>query len=716
MVIDCRVVVDGVVRLRFGSRSGPSPAIHAVSKELECPSEWVIRGSVVKGPWGVNLEFNYSGSGISVRGDLGLDDLIYGLGEKALPLNRRRFRVTMWNSDVYGYSLGTDPLYASIPFFIVFNGEYAVGHFLDSAARMVMDFGVSVEDKYTVEVSDDSLDYYVIGGPRIRDVVSRYLELTGKPTPPPRWALGYQQSRYSYYPQSRVLGVAEKLRKLGIPCDAIYLDIHYMKGYRIFTWDEERFPDPRGMVRRLHELGFRVVVIVDPYVKLDPSYSVFREGVEGDYFLIMRDGGLHVVKGWPGYSALPDFTRREVREWWSRLVAEFVGIGIDGIWLDMNEPTAFDYPGNTMSDPDAIHRTDHGPVSHDKVHNAYALYEAMATYDGLMRARPGRRPFILTRAGYAGIQRYAALWTGDNTTSWDHLKLQLPMLLSLSLSGVTMVGADVCGFAKVGEAQYRLDPELVVRWYEASFLMPLFRNHTVVGSRDQEPWALGPRVLSIVRSLIELRYRLMPYIYTLALRSYIHGEPIVRPLVYDYEDDEESWLIEDEFMLGPYVLVAPVLERGATSRRVYLPRGYDWFHLWSMRKLRGGSYVRVRAPLGKPPIFIRSPGVVPMDSSNGLELLLTPGDLSWSLLHDDGESMPPRYSRLTITTEAWRISISEWEGDYGAGPSRITLMIPMERPRDVVVRGTPIEGERWSHDGVFLRVRVKPGDEVLITP
>jgi alpha-glucosidase len=586
---------------------------------------------------------------------LELDDRFYGLGEKALPLDRRRARVTMWNTDAFGYRLGTDPLYMSVPFFIVLRRGLAYGVFFDNPYRSVFDLGHSSEEWYSFEAEGGQLDFYVIYGPSVKEVVEGYTELTGRTPLPPLWSLGHQQSRYSYYPQERVLEVAERYRREELPCDAIYLDIHYMDGYRLFTWDRKRFPDPRGMAEKLRSKGFRLVAIVDVGIKLDPLYPAFREGVLGDYFVKKPNGDLYVGRVWPGLCAFPDFTKPEVREWWGRQLKALVDEGVEGIWLDMNEPSVFDVPTKTV-DEDAVHAS--GP--HAKVHNVYALLEAQATYEGLLKLRPNRRPFILTRAGFAGSQRYAAKWTGDNTSDWEHLWLQIPMLLSLGLSGVPFVGADVGGFFG------RPTAELLVRWYQVAAFTPLCRNHQCMGSYDHEPWFHGGFAREAVRRVLELRYRLLPYIYSLFYEHYAKGYPVMRPLLFEFPDDEETYAIDDEFMLGPFLLVAPVLKEGARSREVYLPRG-RWYDFWSDEAYEGPARVRAEAPLDRVPLFVRGGAVVPMwppmsyvgeRKPDPLYLHVYPGDGSFALYEDDGETLDYTKGVYALT----RFQVSERDG------------------------------------------------------
>ncbi|MEM1522641.1 MAG: glycoside hydrolase family 31 protein [Thermofilaceae archaeon] len=662
----------------------------------------------------------WGGHAVKLFMRLHVDDHFYGLGEKALPLDRRRYRVTMWNTDAFGYRAGTDPLYMSIPFMIVLRKGLAYGVFFENPYRSTFDLGATSEEFWSFEAEGGQLDFYIIHGPSMKEVVERYTQLTGRMPLPPLWALGHQQSRYSYYPQERIIEVAERYRREGIPCDAIYLDIHYMDGYRLFTWDRKRFPNPKEMAEKLHRMGFKLVTIVDVGIKLDPGYAAFREGVLNDYFVRMPNGDLYVGRVWPGLCAFPDFTRAEVREWWGSLLTALIEQGVDGIWLDMNEPSIFDVPTKTM-DVEALHAD--GP--HAKVHNVYALLEAQATYEGLLKLKPGIRPFILTRAGFAGIQRYAAKWTGDNTADWEHLWLQIPMLLSLGLSGVPFVGADVGGFFG------RPTPELLVRWYQVAAFTPLCRNHQCMGSYDHEPWFHGPTAREAIKRVLELRYRLLPYLYSLFYEHCAKGYPVMRPLVFEYQDDGETYQLDDEFLVGPFLLVAPVLKEGARSREVYLPAG-EWFDFWTDRVYKGPARLVVEAPLDRVPLFVRAGAVIPEwppmnhvgeGKPDPLYLHVYAGNGSFTLYEDDGETL--EYTKgayaltkisANLTEEHLLIEVGGREGKYQPERKHVVVIVHGTREVAKVLRNdvelAPLTSLEEAREGVvkvdgkvFIKVR-----------
>lgn len=588
---------------------------------------------------------------ISVEGErtriwkpLALDEHVLGLGERAMPIDRRRAVAVMFNFDAYAHLPFMDPLYVSIPLAIFVRKGKAFGLLVNSPAYSVFDMGVREYAAVDIEV-EDKPELYVIFGPTPMEVLEVYVDITGKPFLPPKWALGYQISRFSYEPQGAVLDVVEKTVE-EVPLEAIYLDLDHMDGRRIFTWDRRKFPDPHGLIAELHERGVKVVPILDPYVKAEPGYKVFEEGLH--HLLTTENNELYLVRGWPGLSALPDFLNKKAREWWAKLVEEYVReYDVDGLWIDMNEPTNMDgdilftghwaelrkavalglKPGPLRKEDllrrtaaGAVHRLDDGRiVKHEKVHNAYAYFEAMATYEGMLRA--GKKPFVLSRAGYAGIQRYAAVWTGDVVASWEGLKAALMAVLGLSSSGVHMVGADIGGFAGYS------DPELIVRWYQASIFFPFFRAHKGKEGNDTELFALPARHREAVVEVIKLRYKFLPYLWHLAWEAHLTGRPILRPLPLEFPDDEDAYRIDDEYMAGPYILVAPHVSPGS-KRSVYLPSGV-WIDYWSGVVHLGPSWVEATADL---PIYIRRGSAILGDG-----FLMVYGEGSWRIYHGEGD-------------------------------------------------------------------------------
>lgn len=457
------------------------------------------------------LSISESDGIISVKKGLSLKEYILGLGEKAYEIERRRVSVRMWNNDSYSYGWFTDPLYVSIPFFITVYQGRAKGYFFNSPSKMIFDVGVGEYDKIVIKIPEPSLRFYVIQGPSIERVLENYAELTGKPFMIPMWALGHQISRYSYYPESSVIDVLKEYKKEGFPVSSLYLDIDYAQDMKVFSWNKDRFPDPKSMVKKVHSLGAKVIVNIGPGVKVDQNSKVFREGL-GTYVETPKRE-LYIAPLWSGACAFPDFMNEKGRAFWKKEIKEFVeSSGIDGIWLDMNEPSVF--TESKTFDESTLHRRDDDDgeaIEHRFVHNAYSYFQNRATFEALSEFQS--RPFILTRAGFAGIQKYAAVWSGDNVASWENMRLQIPLLTSLSISGIPYVGCDIGGY--IG----RSDPELLSRFYQMAVFFPIFRNHKTREGNDQEPFRLPGEYKEKVRSAIQLRYSFLPYLYSLAHKS-----------------------------------------------------------------------------------------------------------------------------------------------------------------------------------------------------
>ncbi|MGC8670788.1 MAG: alpha-glucosidase MalA [Thermoprotei archaeon] len=540
----------------------------------------------------LGLSFKDGEGSLSVAKPLGIDEHIFGLGEKAFELDRRRTRVVMWNTDAYGYRWGTDPMYVSIPFFISLENGRARGFFFNPPSRMTFDFGVTRYDQVIVTIPQLELELFVFDGPSVQEVVERYTDLTGKPLDPPLWAFGYQASRYTYFPQDYVTEIVKKHRQEGVNLSAIYLDIDYMDKYKDFTWGEN-FPNPKRMIDELHEAGTKVVTIVDHAIRADQNYEAFLSGM--GHYCELEDGNLYVDRMWPGTCAFPDFFNEACRSWWGEEIKRWVRQGIDGIWLDMNEPATLtqehDFRGPV------VHALDDGrKLRHELVRNAYPYYEAMATYNALREVQD--KPFVLSRAGYAGIQKYAMIWTGDDSSTEEAVTLQLSLVLSMSLSGIPFVGCDLGGFAG------RSSPSLVLKYYRAALFFPLYRNHKEKSGNDQEPFNLYNE--EEVKEAIAVRERFLPYMYSLAREAHETGHPIVRPLLYEFQDDPKAYGIFDEYLLGPALLYAPQIY--GTHRKAYLPKG-RWADLWGCEIQEGPKWIDADRDY---PLFIRENAVIPM--------------------------------------------------------------------------------------------------------
>lgn len=569
------------------------------------------------------------------------DTYFYGLGEKTGHLNKRGYHYVNWNTDnpnPHGETF--DRLYKSIPFLIALKGETAFGIFFDNHFETQFDMGRDNSKYYYFSAADGNLDYYFIYGPQVKNVVEGYTRLTGTMPLPQLWTLGYQQCRWSYGNEERLMEIANNFREKGIPCDTLYLDIDYMDGYRVFTWNNERFKNPKEMIKKLNKMGFKVVTIIDPGVKVDKGYEIYDEGLKNGYFAKDNQGIVYRNEVWPGQAVYPDFLNSKTRKWWASNQKIMTDTGVSGIWNDMNEPASFKgaLPDDVMFDNDGI------PVMHKEVHNVYGHFMAKATYEGLKK-ETGKRPFIVTRAAYAGTQKYSTVWTGDNQSTWEHLRMSIPMLMNLGLSGMGFCGTDVGGFG------HDCSAELLSRWVQVGTFTPLFRNHSAMGVRDQEPWAFDEATEEINKKYIKLRYKLLPYIYDMMWQCNKTGAPLLRPLLFNYQNDRETYEINYEFMCGDNILVAPVVEQGAKVKTVYLPKGDIWVDYWTGKEHKGGQYIIKAAPLDTCPIFIKGGSVIPTCEEQNyvgekeikkltLEIYLTSGQTETRYNHyvDDGES------------------------------------------------------------------------------
>lgn len=651
----------------------------------------------------------FSGRAVRVWKRLRDDEQVYGFGEKTGRLNKRGrqlggYSYTMWNSDTFAYENDTDPIYVSVPFYLVLRGGRTHGVFFDNTFRSNFDVGHTSPGLLSFGAEGGELNYYLIYGPEPKRVIQRYTEMTGRMPLPPRWALGYHQCRYSYYPDARVRFIARNFRERRIPADAIWLDIHYLDGYKPFTWDHERFPDPGALVRDLQRDGFRMVTIIDAHPKKEIGYAPYDSGLAGNHFVKNPDGSVYEAPVWPsqaeknpGPSVFPDFSKPSARDWWGTLYKSLTDIGIAGIWNDMNEPAVFETPTGTMP-LDVRHDGDGQPTDHREIHNVYGLLMTQSTTEGLRRLRPNARPFVLTRATYAGGQRFAAMWPGDNISTWEHFRATIPMLTGMGLSGLPFVGSDIGGFAGAPSA------ELYTRWLQAGVFYPFMRTHTTIDTPDQEPWSYGTTHEIFNRAAIELRYQLLPHIYNVMADSSRSGLPALRPLVLEYPDDPRTWGMDEEFMFGGDLLIAPVLHEAERVRDVYLPKG-EWYDFWSGRQYVGGGGVRVPVTLEKIPIFARGGAFIfrqPVVQHTGemrgqpLEVQVFPATSSEAVLYeDDGETMAyekgewmRRRFRQMRTDVAATIQVEAPEGSFRPDARSLALSVRWDGEPRRVVSGT----------------------------
>ena len=532
------------------------------------------------------------------------DERFYGLGDKPTESDLRGKRFENYGEDTYGFKKDKDPLYKNIPFYIGLHHGLSYGIFFDNTFRTLFDFGFETHDTASFWARGGEMNYYFIYGPQMLDVSRQYTKLTGTSELPPLWALGYHQCKWSYFPEKNVKEIAREFRERNIPCDVIYLDIDYMDGYRCFTWDKKHFPNPARMIAELGAEGFKVVSIIDPGIKVDKNYSVYREALEKKYFCTRADGDPVEGAVWPGKCNFPDYTNPVVRKWWSNLFEDLIKVGIKGIWNDMNEPAVFKI--GTFPE-DVRHDFDGQPCSHRKAHNVYGMQMARATYDGVKKFLNGKRPFVITRSGYSGVQRYSSVWTGDNLATWEHLWIANIQVQRLNLSGISFAGSDIGGF--IGNP----DGELYIRWLQMAVFHPFCRTHHAgleEGANAQEPWSFGTRIEFLAKKFITLRYQLLPYLYTTFWQQTYFGTPMIRPMVTFDQEDVETQHRMAEFMFGDKILICPVTAPGVDGRRMYLPRG-RWYNFWDDTVVNGGHELYVHAPLDKIPMFILEGSVIP---------------------------------------------------------------------------------------------------------
>ena len=533
------------------------------------------------------------------------NDFVYGLGDKTGFLNKRCYEYINWNSDLPDPQVDSfKSLYKSIPFFIV-KGNKTYGIFLDNTYKSVFNFGQFKSDSLYFGSTDGLLNYYYFFG-EIRGIINNYTLLTGRYSLPQRRFLGYHQCRWSYATKDEVLALAENCKKYNIPLEFIHLDIDYMERYKVFTTSDERFPNIEQMIEELKAKGIKIICIIDPGVKAEEGYFVYDEGIEDGHFATVN-GEVYHNAVWPGDSVFPQFTLSKTRKWWGGLTKKLTDLGVCGIWNDMNEPASFNGPLPL----DVEFKSDDRLMYHKEVHNIYGHLMAEATYKGI-KENTGLRPFVITRACYAGSQRYTTAWTGDNHSIWAHLEMAIPQIANLGLSGMPFVGTDIGGFGS------DTTKELLLRWVQVGIFSPLCRNHSAAGTRRQEPWTFDDETAKIYSKFVHLRYKLVPYLYDLLVEHTKTGLPVNRPLVLNYHNDENTFNLNDEFMLGDNILVAPIVKIGQTRRMVYLPEG-KWVHYDSHSVYEGSQYIIVEAKLDECPIFVKYNSIIPTYTNTNIE-------------------------------------------------------------------------------------------------
>jgi alpha-glucosidase len=626
------------------------------------------------------LTTSWNGDHVTTYKKLQEGERFIGLGEKTGPLDRRGAGYINWNTDNFGYGTGSDPLYSSIPFYIGLHNRLCYGIFLDNSFKTFFNFGASNNRFASFAADAGEMNYYFIHGDTVAEIIQHYTALTGRMEMPPLWSIGYQQCRYSYYPDREVLSVANSFREKDIPCDVIVLDIHYMEKYKIFTWSKKDFADPKMLLHKLKELGFEIVLMCDPGIKVEEGYHTYEDGLKNDVFIKYPDGTNYTGQVWPGWCHFPDFTNPKTREWWMQQLKEYVDLGVQGYWNDMNEIATW---GNML--PENIELDFEGnKATMRRGRNVYGFQMARSTYEGTKSQLKNRRPFNLTRSGFSGIQRYAAVWTGDNVAYDEHMMLGVRIVNSMGLSGIAFAGYDVGGF--VGNA----DSKLFARWVSIGAFSPFFRGHSMINSRDSEPWSYGEETEQISRNYIKFRYQLLPYIYSAFYEASRTGMPIQRSLAIEHSHSSKVFdsHYQHQYLFGPSILVAPV-ESNKEFVKVYLPEGSDWYSVYNGVLYPGSTETIFECPLHRLPVFIKSGAIIPMQQSKPhvneksetllLHVYAGKNESSFEFYEDDGLSFDyqnDQFSKRLISYKPKdkQIVIHGAQGNYKSGFQKMKLI------------------------------------------
>ena len=623
-----------------------------------------------------------------------------GLGEKTGNLDRRGNGYENWNTDAFGYGTGTDPIYATIPFYIGLHDSLAYGIFMDNSYKSHFNFGASQErfSSFTAEGGD--MNYYFIYRSTVGGIVEDYTYLTGRMYMPSLWSIGYQQCRYSYYPQEEVVSIAKTFREKKIPCDVIYLDIHYMDQYKLFTWNPVHFTQPQKMLNELKQLNFHTTIIVDPGIKIEKGYKAYEDGLANDIFVKYPDGTNYSGQVWPGWCNFTDFTTEKGRIWWGKQFTGYVNDGIDGFWNDMNEIATW---GQKL--PNLMNfGFDGHPTSTMEARNVYGMQMARATYEGTKQLMNGKRPFVLTRAAYSGIQRYSAIWTGDNSSYDDHMLLGVRLVNSLGLCGVANAGYDIGGFTGGSS------PQLFARWMSIASFTPFMRGHSMINSRSCEPWAYGEEVEEISRNYIQLRYKLMPYLYSTFHEATRTGMPVARSLAIYHPFDEKIYNgdYQNEFLFGHGILVCPT----STTRdlaRFYLPEG-EWYDFYNDKPYAGKQELILTNPINRLNVFVKGGAIVAMqppvqsaadDPGDTLFIHVYAGktENTFTYYEDDGttyEYEKGGFFRRDIfySPSNGEIVFKEAEGKAGSKFSQIKLVLHGMESKNITINGKSVNSQR----------------------
>lgn len=644
-------------------------------------------------------------SGIIAYKSLRADEQFFGLGEKSGPFNKRGRSYKMWNSDKPCYGPAEDPLYKSIPFFI---SSYRYGIFFDNTYKSEFKFGSESKEYFSFQAPGGEMIYYFIFGNDYKQIIEQYIGLTGKPIMPPKWALGFSQSRGMYTYEKQAREIASEFRRRNIPCDIIYQDIGWVQHLQDFEWNKERYQDPRGMLKNLDSMGFKMIISQDPVISQKDNKQWTEADSLGFFTTDIRTNRSYDMPWpWGGNCGVVDFTKPGVADWWGRYQQKPLNDGVRGFWTDMGEPA--------WSNEDAADRLymKHHAGMHDEIHNVYGLTWDKVVKEQFEKHNPDKRVFQMTRAAYAGLQRYTFGWSGDAGNGnnvlegWDQLANQLPMSLSAGMGGIPFWACDISGYC--GDiTDHRAMAELYTRWMQFGIFNPLSRAHHE-GDHAAEPWMFGAEAENNCRAAIQLKYQLFPYIYTYAREAHDRGLPIMRPLLLEYPNDPETFNLDEQFLFGKEILAAPVVKKGAVNKKVYLPEG-DWIDFNDSKTVyQGEQWINYKASLQTIPLFVKKGSIIPMmpvmnyiheKKDYILSLHIFPAhdnqQAVFDLYEDDGESLDyqkdiygkTKFTCLT-TPGSYKVTISSTQANgYDATPGRdVILKLHLDRKPASVLKG-----------------------------
>lgn len=623
---------------------------------------------------------------IVLNADLCQNDIVYGLGENVRGINKRGWKYVSFCADDPNHVENKESLYGAHNFIIVSNSKRKYGVFVDCPSKITFDIGYTHLDKLSIAIHSEDAALYIIEADTEVEIVKEMRKLTGKSYIAPFWAFGYQQSRWSYMNEDEVRSVVEGYRSNGMPIDAVYLDIDYMDNYKDFTVSEEKFPQFKSFVDEMKDWDIHLVPIIDAGVKIEKGYDIYEEGVKNNYFCKNAEGEDYVSAVWPGLTHFPDFFNADASKWFGSKYKVLTDMGIEGFWNDMNEPAIFyskkkleeawakifeykdknldinsffefrDLFSNLVDYSEFYHNINGKQVCHDKVHNLYGFYMTRSASQAFDEIRPNKRTLMYSRSSYIGMHRYGGIWTGDNQSWWSHLLLSIKQMPSLNMCGFMYIGSDIGGFGA------NATEDLVLRWTAFGVFTPLMRNHAALGTRLQECYRFDNK--DMFRNVLQVRYRLVPYLYSEYMKACLEDGMMFRPVAFDYTDDEFAPQVEDQLMVGDSIMIAPVYQQNAKGRYVYLPEDMLFVKLSGENVIvkeemkKGHHYIEVA--MDEVPLFIKKGAVLPLCKPalstekldlNSLQLIAYGDNAKFNLYTDDGISKSYSKALTEITVE-----------------------------------------------------------------